>query len=54
MIQFKPQYKIHKILRNGEYLVWDLKYNEVVVMTQSMWECRKGFLMLVVNGEIIP
>ena len=53
-IQFKPRYQVRKVLRNGEILVWDFKEERVVVMTARMWEARSGFLMLVVNGEIIP
>jgi hypothetical protein len=53
MIQFKPRYRAEDV-NHTHVLAFDYKTGKEVLFTKSEWEAKKGFLMLVFNGEIIP
>jgi hypothetical protein len=53
MIQFKPRYVAHDV-NCTHVLAYDNKTGKEVLFTKFEWEAKKGFLMMVINGEIVP
>lgn len=52
-IKLKPRYEFRT--QDDKYVhAYDHKERVVKIMTHGEWEARKGFLMLIVNGEIVP
>ena len=52
-IKLKPQF-VKKDEDDKHVLAFDYKTGKTILFTQFQWEVKKGFLMLVVNGEIVP
>lgn len=52
-IRFKPRY-VKKEEDDTHVLAYDYKTGQSTLFTKHEWEAKKGFLMLVINGEIIP